>query len=329
MIHGERRRLGWALLAAALCAGSAGRAAATQYDVVDNFNTAPFTGGEAYAIDHGVVVGGYFKGAALWPTPGQLIPLGYPSGWQGSLVYGVSGNQQVGTGVAPDSNSHALLWEGTAASVVDLTPGTIGWADATDGAQQVGFTRGGAALWAGTAASYVSLAPSAYGYSEAHAVWGGVQVGWGAAEAGTNNADALLWHGTASGYTVLKTGAKAFGISRGQVVGWWENQAAIWNGFTPDAFVNVNPPSATASELFGTNGTQQVGNVSLTIGSFGQLPVDHHPGVWRGSISSFQMLPLPQGDNGGFAYGIDGSGNIVGVVGVQDAGAFEGAAPIM
>lgn len=103
---------------------------------------------------------------------------------------------------------------------MSLTPGSIGWADGTDGEQQVGFTRGGAALWTGTAASFVSLAPPTYGYSEAQAVWNGIQVGWGAAEASTNNADALLWRGTASSYVVLRAGGKAFGISRGQVVVW-------------------------------------------------------------------------------------------------------------
>jgi len=103
----------------------------------------------------------------------------------------------------------------------------------------------------------------------------------------------------------------------------------VWSNGTPQSFVDLAPVGTTASEVFGTDGTQQVGDVSVQASLGGELPLDHHPGVWRGTASSFQMLPLPQGDNGGIAYGIDGGGNIVGTVGVENNGALAGATPIV
>jgi hypothetical protein len=38
--------------------------------------------------------------------------------------------------------------------------------------------------------------------------------------------------------------------------------------------------------------------------------------VWHGTASGYQLLPMPQGDNWGSAWGIDGNGDIVGDVGV-------------
>src|SRR5437867_4240371 len=105
------------------------------------------------------------------------------SGYASSNALG-AGGAQVGSGDVGLIN-HALLWSGTAASVVDLNPtGTIGSiAYGVDGSHQVGvkLTDGvhpdHALLWSGTAASVVELNPTGYGTSIAWGVSGSSQAG--------------------------------------------------------------------------------------------------------------------------------------------------------
>jgi len=81
---------------------------------------------------------------------------------------GINGSQQVGVGYgsATGDEYHALLWNGTAASYVDLNPSgfTSSGANGTNGTQQVGGGSGSATggqghalLWNGSANSYVDL----------------------------------------------------------------------------------------------------------------------------------------------------------------------------
>lgn len=309
-----------------------GRARATQYDLV-MLNTVPFNTGQAFGVYHGQVVGAGFRGALLWTTPSTPVDLSPGSAYRGSTANGIWQNQEVGVGYTTAGDvAHALLWTGSAASVVDLSPpgNSAAFATATDGTQQVGFADGSAALWSGTAQSLVRLNPAPYFESTATGVWNGIQVGFGGS---APSSDALLWHGTASSVVLLRSGAEALGISRGQVVGFagasGTNVAALWANATPDSFANLAPANATASELHATNGVQQVGDVSVTEGAPGLLPLDHHPGVWHGTPSSFQLLPLPQGDNFGYATGIDGDGNISGYVGTQNAGSIGNFLPAL
>jgi hypothetical protein len=60
-----------------------------------------------------------------------------PSGFMASQALGVSGGQQVGAG---GGQQHALLWMGSAASVVDLNPSGFMASQAlgVSGGQQVG-----------------------------------------------------------------------------------------------------------------------------------------------------------------------------------------------
>ena len=101
----------------------------------------------------------------------------HPSGFADSYAFGISGGQQVGYGLLqppPDRNNRALLWSGTAASVVDLTPtgpqypsGSFDTQLVTSGVSgglQVGYGQGRATffrthalLWNGTAASVMDL----------------------------------------------------------------------------------------------------------------------------------------------------------------------------
>ncbi len=210
--------------------------------------------------------------------------------------------QQVGYGSSPafgptptppQSIYHALLWSGTADSIVDLNPSgfVFSSASATDGNQQVGFVVTvprmnilHAMLWSGTAASAVDLNPSGFGYSRALGVGGGQQVGLGIVNGGLQfQFHALLWAGTANSGVDLN----------------------------PDGF---NTSSATA-----TNGIQQVGGGEL-IGDSGG-----HALVWSGTAASAVDLQneLPSTDSWQFstATSIDESGNIFGLAN-DDAGSL-------
>ena len=333
-------------LVAACCAAGVGlpamivrhASAATQYNLI----VLDPNGGEANGIENGRAVGFDTHGAAIWNNLGTSVTrLSIPAGFQGVAPVAISGSQEVGNGViAATHQQRALLWNSDGASMVDLSTAGAGtsFALATDGAQQVGATAAGAALWSGTAASYVNLGPTNYAFAEATGVSNGVQVGWGGDSPASNNADALLWHGTASSVSVLRTAAKAFGIHATQVVGWTAGtgliqgslqDAGMWTNATLQSFVDLAPTGTTASELLATNGTVEVGDVSLLGGVFGGLPADLHAGVWRGTASSFQMLPTPQGDNFSIATGIDAQGNISGFAGVQSGGAVGSFVPVI
>lgn len=304
-------------------------AMATQYDVVP-LDAQPSGFGQARGIWRGQAVGALTDvGGVFWPSPSGYVSLNPGGQYTGVLVLGIFGNQQVGAAGLPGSVVHAALWSGTATSFQDLNPagldGSI--ALATDGQQQVGAASNDqAALWSGSAASYVNLGPAGavYPFSYASGVWNGMQVGYSSASGGAV-IDALEWHGTADSLTILKHGAAAMAISRGQVVGLVHgatNDAALWTDGTPASFQDIAPAGATASELFGTNGTQQVGDVSLMPGSLGQLPGDHHPAVWHGTAASAQLLPLPSGENEGQAYAIDGYGDVAGFAAPSSGTAF-------
>ena len=290
-------------------------------------------------VYEGRVVGYGSGGAVIWPTPSSYIGLN-PTAYSRSEAFGIFGNQQVGGAFFRDGYEHAMLWSGSAESAVDLGYlNALGnsYATATDGMQQVGIINYPgvttiAALWSGTANTFVNLNPSGYQSCAATGVYDGVQVGYGSITNG--GTQALIWHGSASSVAVLSNGARAMGISRGQVVGWIVAQhpntydAAMWS--VAGDFVNLAPAGVIASELFSTNGSQQVGDVSLTGAPPNpEVPLDHNPAVWAGTASSFQLLPLPQGDNQGFAYGIDDNGDIAGVAFAFQNGNFTTTVPVL
>jgi len=128
----------------------------------------------------------------------------HPTGFDESAALGVSGGQQVGYGVTLDGEVHALLWSGTAESVVDLHPTgfTSSEGYGTCSGQQVGYGRGKATggkyhalLWSGTAESVLDLhsfLPAGYIYSWAYDIDSAgniVGCAWTSAGAG----HAVLW----------------------------------------------------------------------------------------------------------------------------------------
>jgi hypothetical protein len=126
---------------------------------------------------------------ACWPISATVANYGaiilYPSGFTETRANNVSGGQQVGYGWSSNKGNRALLWSGTAASVIDLHPSGFisskAWG--VSGGRQVGWGNTGlnnhALLWEGTSASVVDLNPSGFDNSQALDISGNEQVGWG------------------------------------------------------------------------------------------------------------------------------------------------------
>ena len=221
----------------------------------------------------------------------------HPSRFEASSVWGTSGGQQVGSGVPQGSprgydmvpTTHALLWRGTAASVVDLNPRGFGSSEVldTDGEAQVGsgqpegiFVPGSgvpathALLWHGTAASVVDLNPTGFEESQAWGTFAVHQVGWGILTPRGHGTHALMWRGTAA------------------------------------SVVDLHPPGFSQSWAYGTNGEEQVGEGNLEGDYYGSI----HALLWRGNAASVVDLHafLPHGFLFSGARGIDLNGDIVG-----------------
>jgi hypothetical protein len=116
-----------------------------------------------------------------------LHPSSFPDA-RNSRAYGAGDGQQVGDVYYVNGMPHALLWSGTAESVVDLHPDDF---DSTrgsgaSGGKQVGYGYGPITggnhhglLWSGTAASVIDLHPSGFEMSAADRISGSRQVGHG------------------------------------------------------------------------------------------------------------------------------------------------------
>ena len=181
--------------------------------------------------------------AYLWTgTASSAVDLN-PSGFQSSQAVGMDGAEEVGYGLTTLGAYHALLWTGTAAGAVDLNPagstilGSYGRAIDVTVAREVGSAKVGdsttstlhAYMWSGTAASALDLHPAGYLSSEALAVRGAYQAGYGMTALGY--AHALVWHGTAASVLDLNNflpagyvTSQALGIDPdGSIVGFASN----------------------------------------------------------------------------------------------------------
>jgi hypothetical protein len=255
--------------------------------------------GTAQAVGDGQQAGSANNHAALWlGSAASRVDLN-PSQWTQSVVAGVGGGQQAGSatrsvvcttkkGQCPNgvrTEFHPFMWSGSAASAVDLTPLGLGFgagrALGTDGVQQVGigfqvigvnaFNGPFAIVWSGTADSAVNLNPPDSSTSQANAVYGGQQVGYGYVPS-----RALLWSGSA------------------------------------DSRVELHPDGYASSVANATNGVQQAGSGFVFDAA---TSISHsHALVWSGSAASAVDLNqfLPPGYTDAAATGIDAAGNVVG-----------------
>ena len=189
--------------------------------------------------------------------------------------------------------THALLWNGTANSAVDLQPTNLdgfsfSGATAIHGTQEVssaGILSNAiyhAMLWNGTADSAIDLHPTNLdGFESSFALGtdGVHQVGTGYTGLIFH---ALLWSGTADSSVDLHPtqingiiSSEVYGISGNQQVGAGDDgvegdfsHALLWNG-TADSAVDLHPTNLDGfvdSYAYGTNGTHQIRLGVTTIG---------------------------------------------------------------
>jgi hypothetical protein len=252
--------------------------------------------GTATAVDGVEQVGSANDHAALWRgTAASRVDLN-PLRWEQSIASGVGGGRQVGSASrqvicatkkgkcsgGTKIEIHPFMWAGSADSAVDLTPLGLGFgagrALSTDGIQQVGygqqviginsFSGTFAVLWTGTADSAINLNPADSIESQAKAVAGGQQVGFG-----YYPHHALLWSGSAesavdlhpAGYTSSEANATNGTQQAGTgVIGdvdtpTSQSHALVWSG-SAASVVDLNqflPPGYTEAAATGidANGT--------------------------------------------------------------------------
>ncbi len=278
------------------------------------------TTGEAIGDGYGTATGSIPH--AMYMAPGASAPVDlHPAGYFDSYGLGGESGQQVGYGWSnADRLYRALLWHGSAASVVILHPPAylFSRASATDGIQQVGSAipasgGGQAVVWEGTAESVIALHPVGYRESSATGVGDGQQVGVAFLESAPTLSRAMVWSGTAESAVDLHAApfiqTFAFDAGGGKQVGQAKmgsstSFAVMWSG-TPESMVNLNPAGATHSIAYATNGEVQVGDCSLGGAA-----------AWRGSAESFinlhALLPVGGSWSGSRATSIDDDGVIYG-----------------
>src|SRR4051794_29706580 len=141
------------------------------------------------SISNGTPVGAGLYGSflaaseshAVWwnPASNTYVDL-HPAAYQGSQATDINGTGIVGDAFTTVTNqfgstsdvTHAMYWQSTTSSAVDLNPAGFDYSEAHGvwGQTQVGFAQGNGIdfdehpmLWHGTAASAIDLAPSGYG----------------------------------------------------------------------------------------------------------------------------------------------------------------------
>ncbi len=251
----------------------------------------------------------------------QFVDLGMgPPGYNVAEARGVGDRLQVGfaqSEVNPALADHALLWSGSAASLIDLNPAgfTGSYAYAVSQGQQVGSGWIGpvgdptsslhALLWYGSADSCVDLTPGA-SRAVATSTDGHQQGGYGASPSWNNRWHALLWSGSAASVTDLNPDGYAWsgisGMGGGQQVGEGGSSSSVqhallWTG-TPSSIVDLHPASGfSGTYAWDTDGQQQVGT--------GYSQTGERALVWSGSAQSVVDL-TPSGFASARAYGVAG-----------------------
>ena len=329
-----RFRVSWCqVVLIAVCGLSSARPALGGYTAILPYKLIPpppDTGFDLLYISNEVAAGGEVAAttsgpsgahAVRWDAHGAIYQLGAGEAWA------TNGSQEVGFAAAADNHAHAMLWNGTAQSAVDLHPTNLPGitdtiADGTGGSQQVGYGYSAAnplshaLMWNGTASSVVDLNPSGFDSSEALGTDGTRQVGNGQTH---GQYHALIWSGSASSAVDLNPSGFGFsyanGISGDQVVGAAAvsasdprpSHAMLWD-IAKRIVVDLSPtdlPGVTASAAYETNGVVQVG-VGGDSNGFSQAL------VWNGTAASAVNL-TPPGYRDAAAYSVDPNGNVFGL----------------
>lgn len=248
-----------------------------------------------------VVASCMIAGAARAAT--YVATLLNPMGFSGSYLLGGSTTSQVGWGVSPAGDQHALLWHGTVASAVNLHPAGFDRSVA-NGASEIsqvgmGFGEGfgtppRALLWHGTAESAVDITPAGYTYAVPYGASETSQVGFGDVPDSVW-ARALLWHGSAASVVDLNppgfVNTFAYGVSGDVQVGEGasdgEQRALLWRG-SAESVVDLHPAGWGRSAALGASATSQVGYARLVDDS----GLDYAM-LWHGTAASAVNLNDP------------------------------------
>jgi len=266
----------------------------------------PACGGDAGPSQADNVTGDT-KGSASSVTPAQYIAIDLNVGSYGSTTGRAIGDgEQAGGSCSGHTTctSHALLWRGSASTIVDLQPdGFIASvAVATSGGVQVGAgqTTSGrthALKWAGSAGSVVDLDPTGF-WSTAQSIAGGQIVGSGQ-KTNVGPTHALLWinhlvvdlhpSGYSESFAMATDGAQQVGGGHPVSLGSGYSHALLWAG-NAESVVDLHPLGGNfvSSNSAGVSGGQQVGVGIYT--SDGQPVINGlsraHALLWRGSSQS-------------------------------------------
>jgi hypothetical protein len=194
-----------------------------------------------------------------------------------------------------------VIWNGTAASMINLLPELTDWGrlSSINGQFQGGQFRGKAAIWQGTPESRMILHPPGTPPTSGSAIAamaGTQQVGsYGAGGFGQQHA--ALWYGTPESFVDLHpSGAflSSAGATDGSLQGGYVSltgsgyQAALWAG-TPESFINLTPGGF--GMVHGMVPGQQVGFKQVGPGLL------NHAAMWSGTPESF--IDLDPGTTGG------------------------------
>ena len=250
----------------------------------------------------GQIVGQYNNQATMFDVSGNAISLVVGNGtYYTSIATATDGQFQVGIGNFNNAHNHALLWQGSAASLVDLNPSDMTGSAAygVSGGFQAGyaFDSSGhthAILWNGTAASAVDLTPAGVTTAYAFGVGGGQEVGFGEGGNLPNYFNALLWTGTAGSVVNLNPagvfGSAAYAVSGGYQVGYavvGNEHAFLWSGTAASA-VDLNPAGFQFSVAYGVGNGLEEG-----YGSDPAVADYDHALVWNGTAASAVDLEAP------------------------------------
>jgi hypothetical protein len=256
-------------------------------------------------------------------------------GITGSFLNGGRDGQQVGyaTLVNTAAVPNARVWNGTAASWVDLHPPGAARSIAlrVSNGKQVGYAYFGniprAILWSGSAASWIDLTPPGSGSSFGLGISGTQQVGQAARGA---NVHAGFWTGTADSWVDLHpancTDSTAWDTDGTQQVGYayptnsgGNSRASVWTG-TANSWVNLHPSAAFISRALAVHDGQQVG--------WGSYPLAQRAHLWTDTANSLVDLH-PAGAFQSWANGVHAGqqvGTVILATGANHAALWSGTA---
>jgi hypothetical protein len=253
-----------------------------------------------------------------WTQPGIAADaygakLLHPDGFEYSNIVSLSKNYQAGYGRPSTAGlpEHAIVWSGSAASAVDLSPSSMfeSHAEATTDTYQFGYGRSNsqpsnpyhALMWFGTAESMVDMNPPGFISSRGIAASGDIQVGSGSLTEDANQTHALVWRGTAASAVDINPPGfditRAFAISGNMIGGWGRGPATggvehplLWDA-TTGSYTDLYPSTGPYFNILisGVSADRQIGGGTVA----NPFDPQRHALLWNGTAESAVILNPP------------------------------------